>query len=297
MRVLVTGAEGFIGRHLVGELAGHGHDVVGVDRRHGDLRKEREARSWVADVRPDVVVHLAAKVGRQFGEADVEATIRDNAVMTAHVARACAAVGARLVYASTSEVYGDQGDRVCVEGRSDGKGRVHNLYGLSKGWGEQVAGLYAPEGLTVLRLSMPYGPGLPWGRGRAAIINMLWQALTGRPIPVHRGAERCWCWVGDTVAGIRLTIERSAGGVFNVGRDDNRVLMEDVARLACLLAGASADLIEMVDAPADQTVVKRLSNDRLRALGWEPTVELDDGMLRCLEWIREEMAVAEEVAA
>lgn len=293
MRILITGVDGFVGRHLRHELDVF-HDVVGVDRADGDLRVPGVAKDLIEKHRPDVVVHLAAKVGRQFGEDDLPVTISDNATMTALVAQACDWFGSRLVYASTSEIYGDIGDDTAHEDvdRVAGVGGIHNLYGLSKRWGEEVAELYAPEGLTILRLSMPFGAGLPWGRGRAAIINMLWQALTRQPIPVHRGAERSWCWVGDTVRGIRYTIERSEGGAFNVGRDDNPVSMLAVAQRACFLTDAPLDLIELVDAPSNQTVVKRLATGKLRSLGWEPEVDLYDGMERVLAWIKSEMRAA-----
>lgn len=290
-RILITGANGFVGSHLVPELREHGHDVIGVDRHDGDLRDLGTADYLIGTYRPDVCVHLAAKVGRQFGEDDPGETIRDNATMTTLVAQACGRHGARLVYASTSEVYGDQGDDVCEEYVSDNRGHIHNLYALSKRWGEEAARLYAPEGLTTLRLSMPFGSGLPWGRGRAAIINMLWQALTRAPIPVHRNAERSWCHVSDTVRGIRMIIKQAETGVFNVGRDDNPRSMLEVAEVACKLTGAPFDLIEMVNAPANQTCVKRLSTARLRSLGWRPEVELEDGMRMVLAWIESRMAM------
>ena len=287
MKVLVTGNKGFIGTHLCRELRDHGHDITGVDYvvdPSADLRVPGVALDHAVQANPDVVVHLAAKVGRLFGEDNPQETIMDNAGMTALVAKAASEVGARLVYASTSEVYGDQGDTWCYEG-----GRLalpHNIYGLSKRFGEEVAKLYAPEGLTVLRFSMPYGPGLPAGKGRAAIINMLWQALRGEQIVVHAGAERSWCWVGDTVRAARLTIEHGEGETFNVGRDDDPSTMLTVAEIACELTGADTGLIRVVDAPAQQTVVKRLATEKIRAFGWVPEVRLREGMERTLEWVR-----------
>lgn len=302
MKIAVTGAAGFVGQHLVEHLAGHGHEVFGFDRHPAfrvyvtyDMRADGVAERMFRRVEPDVVVHLAAQVGRVFGEDDLEHTISSNVLLTTRVAQAAAEVGARLVYASTSEVYGDQGDRVCNE---DTPVQVpHNAYGLTKYQGEQMAALYAPEGLQVLRLSMPFGPGLPAGRGRAAIVNFLYNAYHGLPVTVHRGSRRCWCWVGDTVDGIRRVIEageqaRSAGewihgtGVFNVGRDDNERSMLEVAELACDIAGASRDLIVEVDAPSAQTVVKRLGTGKLQGLGWSPAVELEDGMTRMFEMVR-----------
>lgn len=284
MRILVTGAAGFIGTHLCNELSDSGHQVVGWDRHHGGLQDLHEWPDVFAKHVPkyDQVVHLAAKVGRLFGEDDVERTIADNVTMTTHVAQACGSHGVPLVYASTSEVYGDNAESSCDE--IDGPFTLpHNLYGLTKGFGEQVCELYAPANLTIWRISMPFGPGLPAGRGRAAIVNFLHQAHNNEPIPVHRGSERSWCWIGDTVRAMRMTLELTDGGTFNIGRDDNAMPMTQVAKLACDITGAGYGLIAEIDAPARQTVVKRLATDRIRALGWEPHVGLEEGMRRTYE--------------
>src|SRR6266540_5301831 len=116
------------------------------------------------------------------------------------------------------------------------------------------------------------------------LTNMLYQAICRETIPVHRDAERSWCWVGDTVTAMRMTLGTD-GGAFNIGRDDAPVSMRTVAQLACNLTGASSDLIVEVDAPQRQTLVKRLSTARIRALGWAPTVELEDGMRIVRDWI------------
>jgi nucleoside-diphosphate-sugar epimerase len=134
---------------------------------------------------------------------------------------------------------------------------------------------------------MPYGSGLPAGRGRAAIINFLYNALHGLPLTVHRDSERSWCWIGDTVRAVRLLLEQTDGGAYNIGRDDNAVPMRRVAEMACDLVGAPHSLIEEIDAPGRQTVVKRLATQKIRDLGWSPEVSLEDGMARTLDWVRE----------
>lgn len=285
MKIGVTGAAGFIGTWLGVELIQYGHDVEGFDRTYGDgdLLDPGVFAAWLERTRPDVVVHLAAQVGRIFSEDDVRRTVRLNAEMTAVVAQACGAAGVRLAYASTSEIYGDQGDQLCHE---DGPVVLpQGAYGLTKRWGEEACRLYAPDGLVIFRPSMPYGPGAPPGRGRRAMDTMLWQAHHRMPITVHRGAERSWCWVGDVVRGIRLAIEQPDAITVNIGRDDDPRSMLEIAQTACKLAGAPDSLIEEVEAPAAQTVVKRLSTDRLRALGWAPTVDLDEGIQQVYDWV------------
>ena len=291
MRILVTGSAGFIGRHLVRELAEAGHTVGGIDRHAAPLTMQADLQrpgmaSMLADHwNPEVVVHLAAMVGREFNEDDPAEAIAANAGMTALVAKACGEIGARLVYTSTSEIYGDHDGELCDEETLPGA--VRGVYALSKRWGEEVAKLYSPRRFQVVRPSMPYGPGAPPGRGRRALDNMLWQAHHQMPIPVHEGAKRSWCWIGDMVRGFRLVIERGENRTaYNVGRADREVSMLHVAQLACRLAGAPLDLIELVPAPPEQTVVKRLATERLESLGWHPTVELKAGMAELLGWVR-----------
>jgi nucleoside-diphosphate-sugar epimerase len=289
MRALITGAAGFVGQHLLTELNENGHEAVGTDRRwaNSELKTPGLIEEFLDALKPEVVIHLAAKVGRLLGEDDLLETIADNAGVTALVARACGERGIRLVYTSTSEIYGDQGDHSCSELNGDMYAALpHNAYGLTKRQGEEFCQLYAPRGLTIFRLSMPFGPGLPAGRGRAAIVNMLDQASNRQTIPVHRGSERSWCWIGDTVRAMRMVLE-TTDGVWNVGRDDNPTPMRRVAEIACDLTDAPHDLIEEIDAPGRQTVVKRLNTERLRALGWKPEVELAEGMALTLAAMRE----------
>lgn len=295
MKILITGASGFIGQHLMREFVESDHAVRGVDRLDGDLRDPTVFPKLLDQYGPrDTVIHLAAKVGRLFGEKNPAETVLDNAGMTAIVAKECGERGIRLVYASTSEVYGDRAGTMCREASDpvgDARwGLPHNAYGLSKLHGEHFCHLYAPKGLIILRFSMPYGPGLPAGRGRAALVNFLHLALNRQPLIVHRDSERSWCWIGDTVRGVRMILESGQSGVWNVGRDDNALPMRMVAEMACDLTGAPHSLIQEVDPPERQTVVKRLATDKLRLLGWRPEVELEEGMARMLDSMLREAA-------
>lgn len=287
-RILVLGGRGWIGSHLCPELVRAGHDVVVHDRVDGDLLQPRTTMRAVCSIKPDMVVHLAASPGRVFGERDSRQTIESNTAMVALVARACAQAGSRLCYFSTSEVYG----------RSSKPWDEHverlepvNLYGLTKLWGEQVARMYVPDDLLIIRPSMPWGPGMLVGEGRAALPTFLWHALRCEPIEVHRGSSRSWCYIDDAIAGMVAVIERGEGTI-NVGRDDDERSMKVIAEMACAAAHAPVDLVSEVDVPSIASPVKRVRVDRLRALGWEPCVSLEDGMRLMLDDLRSRMREA-----
>jgi nucleoside-diphosphate-sugar epimerase len=282
MKVLVTGASGFVGRALVEELrhADAAYEVHPLGRQDGDLSQEGVAEAAVADARPDVVVHGAARIGVVRCEDEPELAVRSNVIATALVARAAAAHGARLVYLSTSDVYGS-----AAVADEETPPAPESLYALTKLWGEQAAALYAPDGLAVLRLANPYGPGVDAGQAKGAVPTMLRQADAREPILVFRGEARAFCWIGDIVRAIRLVLEAGGEGTFNVGSDGEPVALVDVARVACELAGAPHDLIEEVEPPAGR-VMTRVATERIRALGWRAELPLDEGMRQLLDSLR-----------
>jgi nucleoside-diphosphate-sugar epimerase len=282
MRVAVTGAHGFVGSWLGPELEHAGHEVICFDRADGDLSDPDTAALLIDRAKPDCLVHLAAKYGRLHGEIDPAYTVQQNAQVTTSVARACGEAGVRLVYMSSSEVYGDLGE-LTVNEYDLYAAEPHNLYGLSKRWGEEVCRLYAPDGLLICRLSMPYGPRQAVGYGRCALTTMIWQALERRPLTIHQGTERSWMHVSDAAQAVTMLIER-AEGVFNVCRDDDQRSMLDVATLVCRLTDAPDSLIREVPVPPMQTAIKRISADRLRDIGFQPRTALEHGIATTASW-------------
>lgn len=281
MRVLVTGALGFVGRALVDELR-HGepaYEVHPLGRQDGDLADEGVAEAAVAEAQPHLVVHAAARIGIARCEQEPLLALRSNVLAAVQVARAARSHGARLAYVSTADVYG------VADADEDTPPAPASLYALTKWWGEQASGLYAAERLAVLRLANPYGPGVEPGEGKGALPTMLRQAERREPIPVFRGESRRWCWIGDIARGVRLVLEAGGGGVFNVASDAQAVSLVEAARLACELTGAPKELIEEVEPPPGR-VTPQTSAERLRALGWRPEVPFREGMGLLLESVR-----------
>ena len=269
MRVHITGERGFIAGHLRRELRGQGHEVTGSDV------EAALAPELVLASEPELVVHAGAVVGRDLRGLDTQRAVLLNVVSTELLANACAEAGVRLLYVSSSE---------CA--------RPFNLYGLSKKWGEEACELrMPPERLLIARLSMPYGPGHAPGSGRAALTNFLWAALHDEPLVVHRDSSRSWCWIGDTVRALALLCSDRAGvGYYYVGRDDNEHTMLAVAELCVEAVPGCTSPIEVVDPPPGYALHKHFRFDRLHALGWRPTVELEEGIERTLEWLEEREA-------
>jgi nucleoside-diphosphate-sugar epimerase len=282
MKVLLTGASGFVGRALQDELghAGGAYEVHPLGRADGDLAEDGVAEAAIAEAQPDVVVHAAARIGVVRCDEEPELALRANVLASTLVARAAAVHGARLAYLSSSDVYGS-----AVEADEQTPPAPESLYALTKLWGEQAAALCAPEGLTILRLANPYGPGVDAGQAKGAVPTMLRQADAREPIPVFRGEARTFCWIGDVVRAIRLVLESGEEGAFNIGADGEAVALADVARLACELTAAPTELIEEVEPPPGR-VMTRIATGRVRALGWRPEVSLDEGMRLLLDELR-----------
>jgi nucleoside-diphosphate-sugar epimerase len=253
VRVVVTGGRGFIGAHVCDELRAREHEAIALGRADGDLAEPGVAERLIGEHEPDAVVHLAAVMPG-------DERLAQNAPIAGLVAEACAARGVPLFHGSTTSVYSDD-----------------TPYAESKRASEEAVG-----DATILRFHFPYGP----GQRRGAIPTMLRQALAREPVVVYRGWERSFCFAGDTAAAVALLVERGEHGGWDIGREDDRRSLIEVARLACGLAGADESLVEPAEPPAGAApVLEGLDTERLRSVGWRPAVGLEEGMARTLAWL------------
>ena len=284
-KALVLGSEGNIGAPLVKHLRARGVDVLESDIKPGwregflmaDINHPVDLLP-AFDWGPDVVFLLSAIVSRVTCEQASSLAISTNLGGIANVLQLAKRAGARVVFFSTSEVYGPECDPM-DEAISNPK--PNNRYGLSKLLGEQLVeyecrahGLKA----AVLRPFMVYDENEDLGDHRSAMIRFTTDLALGRPVQVHRGAMRSWLHVSDAVRAIEAAAQLRDYAVINIGHPD-LLPIEDLAEMIRAEVKASSDLIRVTELPSQMTLAKRPSLNRMQdLLGVVPRVALQDGV-------------------
>jgi dTDP-glucose 4,6-dehydratase len=308
MRAVVTGAAGFVGSHLVARLLRDGYDVVGIDNLVTGRSANLDAlgapegfRFVEADVADglevegslDLVLHLASPASPQeYLRFPIE-TLRAGAFGTQHALDLALDKDARIVLASTSEVYGDPLVHPQTEEYWGNVNPVgpRSVYDEAKRYAEALAMAYARvHGLPVAlaRIFNTYGPRMRRDDGRA-VPNFVVQALHGDPLTVHGDGSqtRSLCYVDDLVDGIVRLASSSHVGPMNLG-NPNEVTVLRLAETIRELA-ASASEVAFVPRPEDDPSRRcpdiSLARD---TLGWEPGVPLEAGLGRTLAWAKDE---------
>lgn len=288
MRILVTGSRGVIGQNLVPRLEAAGHKVIEFDIARDpsmDVRSAEAVENAISHSAPALVIHMAAQVGRINGENDPRLSIESNMVGTLNVARSCANHGVRLVNFSTSEVYGHNS----VFGTPDIL-EQNGMYGLTKLGAEGIVKHYCDTGglqAVSIRPFMVYGPHeVPNGVFRSAISNFIDTAMRGGVISAHEGCVRSWCYADDFVDGLMLVIDRHDFSTYDslcIGTDEYRS-MEEAARIVIETVGRGSYVVEPVP-PFYVSAVKKADFAKLKALGFEQRVDLEEGVRRTYGWM------------
>jgi dTDP-glucose 4,6-dehydratase len=299
-KVLVTGSLGTIGRPLVQELEKRGHEVWGLDAVHdhrpryvrADLREFRQLEALFAQ-RFDYVYHLAAEFGRHNGEGFYENLWLTNVVGTRNVLEWQRRAGFRLIFTSSSEIYGETEVAWLREDLPLQRPLFpHNDYALSKWVNEQqiiqFARRYGCESVR-LRLFNAYGPGERYHAYRSVVCLFVYRALMGLPYEVYRGYHRTFTFVDDMIPTLANVADRfHAGEVYNIGGTDYRSV-EELSDIVLAATGAGEQLVTYLARDEHNTVSKRPDISKaVRDLGHNPRVRLEQGVPRTVAWMREE---------
>ena len=313
MRIVITGAAGFIGSHLSDELIARGHSVVGIDNLlTGDLANiahltgkdfvfiKHNVTNFIAVDGPvDVVFHWASPASPiDYLELPIP-TLKVGALGTHNALGLAKAKGARFVIASTSEVYGDPLEHPQKESYWGNVNPIgpRGVYDEAKRFAEAITTAYHRyHGLDakIVRIFNTYGPRMRINDGRA-VPTFIAQALRGEDVTIFgSGAQtRSFCYVSDLVAGILKLMESSINEPVNIG-NPHEMSIEDMAKLIIKMTGSSSKLV-LRPLPTDDPKVRRPDITRARTLlGWEPKVPLEEGLTSTIAYFRQKMGMKSE---
>ncbi|ANV85186.1 NAD-dependent dehydratase [Picosynechococcus sp. PCC 7003] len=308
MRILVTGGAGFIGSHLVDRLMTEGHEVICLDnfytgRKHNLLK-------WIGNpyfemVRHDItepirlevdqVYHLACPASPIHYQFNAIKTVKTNVMGTLNMLGLAKRVKARILLASTSEVYGDPEVHPQPEtyhGNVNPIG-IRSCYDEGKRMAETLAFDYHRSNdvdIRVARIFNTYGPNMLPNDGRV-VSNFIVQALQGKPLTVYGDGSqtRSFCYVSDLVEGLIRLMNQDFIGPVNLGNPDEYTILE--------LAQTIQDMVnpnaELAFEPLPQDDPRQRQPDITRAktyLDWQPTVPLKVGLEKTIAYFRDRLA-------
>jgi dTDP-glucose 4,6-dehydratase len=304
-KILVTGCQGTLGRPLVNELRHRGHDVWGCDLSHGtderviraDIREFRQLERLIERTGPlDYVYHLAGEFGRINGEEYYETLWSTNAVGTRNVLELQRLHGFRLLFSSSSEIYGDSGDELLRESLPIERPIVqHNDYATSK-WVNEVQIMNFEKRFSIeamrLRFFNVYGPGEQYHRYRSVVCLFSYRALHNEPFTVYKGYQRDLTFIHDFTQTLANACEAfTPGEVYNIGGRES-ISIELLSEMILEQAGKSTDLVSYVSEDEHNVRSKRPDISKaMRDLGHDPQVKLEDGIRQTITWMRSEYDV------
>lgn len=296
MKIAVTGHLGTLGQPLVRELRARGHEVTGIDIRHShdgrraDVAEHRQIAAALPDD-VELVYHLAAEFGRHNGEEFTEQLWRTNVIGTKNVLRLQKERGFRMVFASSSEVYGERRDTILTEDLPPV--RLLNDYAISKQVNEAQI-LNAGTDTMILRFFNAYGPGERYHAYRSVVCLFCYRALHGVPYTVYRNYYRVFQYIDDFIRTLANSVDRFAPGeVINVAGDT----YDSVERLHELVVRHAGETdVTFLAEDLHNVVSKRPSIRKAKELlGHEPTIDLEEGVKRTIQWMRDEYQCGDAV--
>lgn len=318
MRILLTGAAGFLGSHLCDRLLAEGHEVIGLDNfvtgnrenlvhlvRNKDFSFIRQDVSDPIRIsgKLDAVLHFASPASPNpaspFGYPNLPVeTLKAGSFGTFNTLELARTCGARFLFASTSEVYGDPLEHPQDEaywGHVNPVG-LRSMYDEAKRFSEALTMAYfrsRSSDTRIVRIFNTYGPRMRLDDGRA-VPSFINQALQGKPLTIYGDGmqTRSFCYVDDLVDGIYRLLKYDEHLPVNIGNPTETSIL-DFAQTINRLTGNQAGLNFQADMRLDNDPQRRCPNiSRARSiLGWEPRVELEVGLIRTIAFFKEKLGM------
>lgn len=310
MKSLITGAAGFIGSNLVKLLLDNDFKVIGIDNfitgsaKNVESFKDNKKFTFIkADVVDfdfhqldpvDILFHLASPASpKAYGKYPIE-TLMVNSLGTKKVLDYLKKLNQGVfVLASTSEVYGDP---LVHPQKEDYFGNVNPVgwracYDEGKRFAEALATTYHRAhklDVRIARIFNTYGPNMEKDDGRV-ISNFITQSLTNSPLTIYGDGSqtRSFCFVSDMVSALYLlaTKQGISGEIINLGNPDERTILE-IAKLIKILAKSTSEIV-FQDKMADDPKKRKPDIQKAREiLGWEPKINLENGLIETLEYFK-----------
>ncbi len=319
MRVLITGAAGFLGSHLCERFLDEGHEVVGMDNfvtgnpqnlahlagREGFSFIRHDVSNFIfVPGKVDIVLHFASPASPNplspYGYPNLPIqTMKAGALGTHNTLGVARAHGARFLLASTSEIYGDP--EVHPQDESYW-GRVNptsprSVYDEAKRFAEALTMAYHRfHGLNtgIVRIFNTYGPRMRIDDGRV-VPNFLKQALQKQPLTVYGDGQqtRSFCYVDDLIEGIYRLVMSDYHEPVNIGNPEETSILE-FARTINRLTGNPAEMV-FRERQRGESDPQRRRPDITRArqvLGWEPQIGVEEGIRRTIPYFKEKLGLA-----
>jgi dTDP-glucose 4,6-dehydratase len=305
---VVTGGAGFLGSHLCDYLLAEGHNVVCIDNLEtGSLENISHIRDgafafvnhdviepiWLEEP-IDYVFHLAALASPVDYMRMPLASLKVGSYGTHHALGLAKWKRARFLLASTSEVYGDPQVHPQPETYWGNVNPIgpRGVYDEAKRYAEALTMTYHHQqgvDTCIARIFNTYGPRMRRNDGRASV-NFIHQALEGKPLTVYGDGSqtRSLCYVDDLIRGLHLLATSGEHHPVNLGNPDHEVTMLELAQTVIKVTGSTSEVV-FEALPTDDPQVRRPDITRARqVLGWQPEIDLEEGLTRWLKALRPE---------
>lgn len=310
-RILITGGAGFIGTNIAKRLIKHNkillydnlwrnslknsqiQDEKNIKIVQGDILDFQKLKSIVDEFEPDIVIHLAAIAGVDTVMKHPVKTMQINMIGTYNILESIKSHKTeRFLNFSTSEIFGSYAYKVGDDAQSSlaTVGEARWTYSVSKLAGEHLAYAYHKEyeiPIVNIRPFNVYGPGQV---GEGAIHRFVVRALKNEPLEIHGDGDqiRSWCYIDDFVDGVLLclTKDEAIGQAFNIGNPRGTITINMLARLIKELSQSKSEIIYTPKTYVDVELRIPSIEKAKKILGYEPKIDLEEGLKRTIDWYR-----------